>query len=161
MDGQASNNTWCPMTRNADDRKWFPINCIRYRPINYGITVIWGTIEIYQPGTFMFLCCCWLKGVFMVFWWLGFSWFSDGFPYICFVSCSLFSTQSSSASQSQRFFIVFLPWPGQPWTPWAEIYFQYSDRPQLPYVNMTFFVLGIAWNASNRPWTLFRPPISV
>ena len=36
--------------------------------------------------------------------------------------------------------------------------FPVFDRPQIPYVNMTLFPLGIAPNASNRPRTLFRLP---
>ena len=58
-----------------------------------------------------------------------------------------------------RFLLRFLlPWPGHPWTPWVELHFRYSDWPQVPYVNMTLFPLGIAPNASNRPRTLFRLP---
>ena len=55
------------------------------------------------------------------------------------------------------FLRFLLPWPGHPWTPWVEPHFRYSDWPQIPYVNMTLFPLGIAPNASNRPRTLFRP----
>ena len=56
------------------------------------------------------------------------------------------------------FLRFLLPWPGHPWTPWVELHFRYSDRRQIPYVNMTLFPLEIAPNASNRPRTLFRPP---
>ena len=48
------------------------------------------------------------------------------------------------------FFRLLLPWPGHPWTPWVELHFWYSDWPQIPYINMTFF-----------PWESFQMPQTV
>ena len=41
------------------------------------------------------------------------------------------------------FLFFFSPRPGHPWTPWAELHFRCSDRPQLPYINMTLSFLGL------------------
>ena len=95
----------------------------------------------------VFECFC-LRPGFMVLGWFVTMVFVRFYPKQAF---------HGGVHKDMVFLRLLLPWPGHPWTPWVEPHFRYSDWPQIPYVNMTLFPLGIVPNASNCPRTLFRP----